>query len=71
MSFVFKRGVGGKITHFSRDPSVKSWRKPCNTSFIPKNFPTVLSGSVATLASSRHYLASDIIYVSESRKKKR
>ena len=26
MSFVFKRGVGGKITHFSRDPSGKSWR---------------------------------------------
>ena len=29
MSFVFNRGVGCKITHFSRDPSVKSWRKPC------------------------------------------
>ena len=36
MSFVFIRGVGCKITHFSslfqvysRDPSVKSWRKPC------------------------------------------
>ena len=28
MSFVFNRGVGCKITHFSRDPSVKSWRKP-------------------------------------------
>ena len=26
MSFVFIRGVGCKITHFSRDPSGKSWR---------------------------------------------
>ena len=29
MSFVFNRGGRVKITHFSRDPSVKSWRKPC------------------------------------------
>ena len=38
MSFAFIRGVGYKITHFSslfqvysRDPSVKSWRKPWRT----------------------------------------